>query len=1152
MQPNIAALEAEPAKTTFASVRDDLTSIIRWELVGPDNNCDGPEKLSEVLSVERPMQRYKVGVLYPKPQSSDDSEVIERDAATIDLPIPEDKEAEKIISKNAEADIENIQARHIHEDAENTYANEAISDLAFSGLQRPASMAISFFVPEDALNNKAVFSFSGGIYRNPREGSSWIRTPIRLTAEKPLQELFNSGGTLEMEPVGEAAQLRIKLKVYVRKYPGKGMLVTYSAINETPHNFNNERLKNDERCAYQAILKVDTITPDSEKPVPGIAPYPAPIQNAHDPEEVSLALLYRHYETFAVGHGCSAKWNKEPTDARVSSVSSTPFPEYETFSITPDLKRADGSPINVSMRDLAGIGDEKRGLDAIDELIRLYEDWIVKNESAIPAFPERFRKAAKENLEKCKESLARIIAGRAFIESDNHARQAFRFANKAILIQQKRFSDKRRELIVNEKTKRITFGTPFQSTETIIEKDIPGKGNWRPFQIAFLLLSLKSSVKGDTPDREDVDLIWFPTGGGKTEAYFGLAAFSIFYRRFQNLGDAGVSALMRYTLRLLTADQFERASGLICALECIRRENETTLGTTPISIGIWLGQSTTPNSRDDAKKNLRDMKRDSRSPNKFLVAKCPWCSAQIGPVSVGRRTEVFGYTEEGRRVKIHCSDQSCDFHRELPVYVVDDDIYEFCPTLIIGTVDKFAQIAWDQRCRAIFGIGDDGKRLVSPPGLIIQDELHLISGPLGSMVGLYETLIEEFCTDYRGHRPVKPKIVCSTATIRRFEAQIRSLYGRQKAALFPAPGLDASDSFFAKWQGHDVQRGRKYIGIYAPGESIQTMQVRAISIALQGAKALSDDFKDPWWTLLIFFNSLRELGNTITLLQSDIGTRLRILRRVLNLEWKDLRGLNSIKELTSRLKNNEIDDVRMLLKQPYAAGEQYQKALDVCLASNIIEVGVDISRLGLMAVVGQPKTTAQYIQVSGRVGRTPEKPGLILTIYSASKPRDRSHFEKFRTYHERLYAQVEPTSVTPFSGPALERALHAIIVGYLRQTLPVNLLERPWPIPHRQIEEIVSKIKERVGYIYADPQDRDYVLQDVDAEIDRFLANWRYNEINRWESKGEEIGLIYRAGSYVERNVEKRSKKTPQSMRNVDMECKGTIAYPMMPRENRE
>lgn len=1128
----------EPA--SYAEAREKLIQTIRLELVGPDNGVDSADFINEILSTEAPLQRYKVGILYPKPETSQDAEELEETASST-AEMPQDMEdASKVMGKDAEKSLSKISQRQSYEEQ----SEEGLSDLAFSGIQRPASMAISFFISERDVKPESniKFTFTGGVYKEG-EPRVWARIPIKLESEKPLSELFSQREPLLIVPAGDMQGTSIRMKVFVRRYKGKGILVTLSAINETPVYADGRKLKNDERAVFQAKLCIETSQ--------CISAYPQAGHNTDDLEEQSLDLLYRNYETFCIGHGCSAGWPEKAKNGLVSKVWSTAFPEYEIYSITPELMRENGEPISVSMADLAGLAEETNGFAAIDELLERYEAWIKAKRKEASGLLAYYHAAVEKNLNLCEECLSRMKEGRRFLEEDENARAAFRLANKAILIQQKRFTDKKREIQQDENTKRWFFtGGKFEDTESVLNKEMLTKGKWRPFQIAFLLLSLKSTVLKHSPDREIVDLIWFPTGGGKTEAYFGLAAFSILYQRLEDPEDAGVSVLMRYTLRLLTADQFERASGLICALEYIRREHKEKIGEVPFSIGIWLGQSTTPNSRAEAKKNLKDIIKGK--PNKFLVTKCPWCAAQIGPVRTGRKYDLHGYQQEGNRVKLYCSDQACDFHAELPVYVVDEDIYDFRPTLIIGTVDKFAQIAWDPRCRYIFGIGQDGQRFVSPPNLIIQDELHLISGPLGSMVGLYETLIEEFCTDYRYEQSVKPKIVCSTATIRRFESQVKALYARPRAALFPSPGIEADDSFFAKWQTHEEQRGRTYIGIYGPGESIQTMQVRTMSIALQAASFLPERLRDPYWTLLAFFNSLRELGTTITLFQSDILTRLNILRKRYGMDWKDpsLRKLwNPVLELTSRLKNDEIDGVRGELKRNYEPGEKNYGVIDVCLASNIIEVGIDISRLSLMTIVGQPKTTAQYIQVSGRVGRNPDKPGLILTIYSAAKPRDRSHFEKFRTYHERLYAQVEPTSVTPFSGPAIDRALHAIIAGYLRQKLPYDNLEKSWPIPHDFVSEIVDKIKGRVERIYTDPANLEYVMEDVEERIEKFMNNWEANEISRWESKQGDIGLMYRAGSFVNKSIASRSFKTPQSMRNVDLECKGIIAWPMQKKD---
>ena len=406
--------------------------------------------------------------------------------------------------------------------------------------------------------------------------------------------------------------------------------------------------------------------------------------------------------------------------------------------------------------------------------------------------------------------------------------------------------------------------------------------------------------------------------------------------------------------------------------------------------------------------------------------------------------------------------------------MIDEDIYDHRPSMVIGTVDKFAQLAWRYNARSLFGIGPDGDHVVSPPGLIIQDELHLISGPLGSMVGIYEAAIEELCTTGRpgDHDRARPKIVSSTATIRRYAAQVQALFARDRVSLFPPHGLDAGDSFFARYAvyppGHErageVREGRLYVGVHGGGlGSVQTAQVRTFSTLLQAGKDLPDSERDPYWTLMLFFNSLRELGTSLSLFQWDIPDYMKTMGARRGSQWDDVRRLNRELELTGRLTNDEVPSVMEALEAPYSHGRD---AVDVCLASNIIEVGIDIDRLSLMAVVGQPKTTSQYIQVTGRVGRSwQERPGLIVTIYSPSKARDRSHYEKFRTYHQRLYAQVEPTSVTPFAPPVLSRALHAVLVAWVRQRLDRDAAGAPYPVPDAELAEAAAVLRQRVSSV---------------------------------------------------------------------------------------
>lgn len=473
----------------------------------------------------------------------------------------------------------------------------------------------------------------------------------------------------------------------------------------------------------------------------------------------------------------------------------------------------------------------------------------------------------------------------------------------------------------------------------------------------------------------------------------------------------------------------------------------------------------------------------------------------------------------------------------MPIYVVDEDIYKQRPSIIIGTVDKFAMLAWNPEARALFNIGEQGEQLASPPGLIIQDELHLISGPLGSMVGLYESVIDELCTGKTDSGTIVPKIIASTATARNYQEQIKTLFGRtsKQTAIFPPHGLEEGHSFFAEPEVSDdgtPTPGKRYLGIFSASlGSTQTVQVRIAAATLQAACTIPEEDRDGYWTNLNYFNSLRELGNTVTLLQSDVRDYLKGMQR--SDGFSTIRWPERILELTSRISNQAIPDSIEKLETSYSSADN--KAIDICLASNIIEVGIDIDRLALMTIVGQPKTTAQYIQVSGRVGRKPKQaPGLVITIYGASKPRDRSHFERFQTYHEQLYAQVEPTSSTPFARPALKRALHAAIIGYIRQTGPIK--RDPYPFPEKEFNHAAKLVWDRASL--ADCE----TLKDLHEQIDDLRQNWRAWEKTEWRRDQREPDdnnnyLMRPAGTQDALREVPMVWDIPTSMRTVDAEC---------------
>jgi Helicase conserved C-terminal domain len=1109
----------------------------------------------EILQRDRPIKRYGIGVLYP-PQTAAEADPGEDESSpeSIEVPEPpagESLESDQVLAGAAAKAIERIAERQrVPPEGE-----ESDFDLSTANAYRPSAMGLSF-ICDLPPGSKLAVTLTGGRYRqkkvhigrggsDARTGQStsgdqteertwWLRSPVRLEAEFASETLTGKSDRL-VQP-GERRlenldDLDLSVAVYTRPRADRTSLVTVSVVNRS-----NLAGPIDVNCIFQSrfAARIEGAG-DGGK----ILPYEEGRLRGADEEEESLALLYRASRTFAVGHGCAADWSPAETEEAATEVRAECLPSYETPSITPDVVDEDGDPVVVPMAPLAGLveGDDGRG--SVERLIHLYEAWIETQELRVPGLGPEFQPAATRHLEECRHVLKRMRDGLAFLNSDENARRAFRLANHAMLLQQLRTRRREpRRTQYNGDSQRIEVIDPLEVPDW---SDVADRGSWRPFQIAFVLTALESTARKDSEDRETVELIFFPTGGGKTEAYLCLSAFSMFYRRLQNPADLGVDVLMRYTLRLLTAQQFQRAGALICSMEHLRRA-EPDLGEGRFTIGIWVGGSVTPNDRADARRARRRLEAgESGAENKFIVLRCPWCAAQMGEIESTGRTrrnapKAAGYVERDRTVVLCCPDQTCEFSDDLPILVVDEDIYEQQPSLVIGTVDKFAMLAWRPEARFLFGLDANGRRALSPPNLIIQDELHLISGPLGSILGLYETLIDDLCTDHRG--PIaRPKIVSSTATIRRSEQQIHDLYARIDAVLFPPRGLDASDSFFGRYArdaSGELSPGRLYVGIHGAGlGSVQTAQVRSFASLLQAPMPLEPQERDPWWTLVVFFNSLRELGTSLSLLQSDIPDYLKVLRNRLGVAPEQIRRLWNILELTGRLRNDEVPRAMDSLEIPTTGSG---RPVDICLASNIVEVGVDIDRLSLICVVGQPKTTSQYIQVTGRIGRRWwERPGLVATIYSPSKPRDRSHFEKFRSYHERLYAQVEPTSVTPFSPPVLDRALHAVLIAYVRQLGDKDLLPRP--VPEELIDAASELLEARVSVI--DTAER----ENLEAVFAKRYDQWRRWQRIHWTGQGAEgdIPLMRAAGAYASSTTARLSWPVPTSLRNVDAECRAEI-----------
>lgn len=729
------------------------------------------------------------------------------------------------------------------------------------------------------------------------------------------------------------------------------------------------------------------------------------------------------------------------------------FPETEVPQMDFAIPESFGIKAEaLSMRHLSDLDrtEKSQKLSELRSVVEAYGSWIDALVEKKKDLPAHYQSAASINISGCLKAKDRMLAGLRVLDEDAVAWTAFSLANRAMFMQR-----------VHLKLQSDTGNKDrYPGDENLAElldsldysKPIGITGDnyaWRLFQIAFLLMSIESITNDFARDRNIVDLIWFPTGGGKTEAYLGLTAFTIFFRRLAHLPESdGTAVIMRYTLRLLAAQQFTRASTLICACEYIRNDavsrrpqyGKYPLGNTEITIGLWIGREHIPNTNADAKKHLKELT-DARTDtlqyakeqhNKFQVLKCPWCGTKLVKDRDGTKMiGTFGYRmRNNRHFELFCPQESCFFNQQgkLPIQIIDEELYACPPTLLFGTVDKFAMIPWKKDIGAFFAAGTDNRA----PDLVIQDELHLISGPLGTMVGLYEAAIDALCT----RNGIRAKIVASTATIRRAKEQCSALYNRE-VSQFPHPGLDAEDSFFARESIINYDQniyGRKYVGLMPSGKTKAMMEVRSIAALMQEINTMNlpDDIKDKFWTLTVYFNSLKDLGKCSTLVDDDVKDFIK--RTAFRLgSAKDARMVARADELTSRVNTTQLNETLDKLEKLCYSRENIENKRypsNVLLATNMISVGIDVARLNVMLLVGQPKLTSEYIQASSRVGRS--FPGVAFALYDGSKSRDRSHYEQFKPYHESFYKHVEPTGATPFSKPARDRALHAVMIAMVR------------------------------------------------------------------------------------------------------------------------
>ncbi|MEZ4298876.1 MAG: DISARM system helicase DrmA [Polyangiaceae bacterium] len=1016
---------------TAAQVRAEIAAALPLDLVGPPPG----HPLEEETLEDPPSRFYLTGFLAPRGASEEQRS---------------DPTAQEELALGAAAGAGG--------DDDETPEKPAARRAFF-----PSSIGVSVLVAKGEEGLDAVVSW--GDYRGERTG--------RETGRPPGKEGESAKGREKWKRAPHQERLRIDLKkhrdsidvpgseglrvvVRVRGLPEKvrRMSAATEGARVVSVFFVNERqpaeesAKRDTAFAFQACLSLSATLGFVRRPnLRG--------QGSDEWDEQVADLQYRDQGEHAVGHGV-ATHAEVGADGVCRRVSTACIPRAEVEKVVPgDVPEGTSLSMDVLGDDAATPEKAAAGLGPI---VEAYGQWIT-DEGKKDVGDEKRAEVAVELLRRAEGVRRRIADGIEILSGGGAAFEAFRLANKAMAMQARQRDPER-----------------YKSNGPV----------WRPFQLAFVLLNLRSIVTPTHADRETVDLLFFPTGGGKTEAYLGLATFTLLYRRLTNPGltSAGVSVLMRYTLRLLTLDQLERASTLVCALELLREKAQDKLGKWPFEIGLWVGMGATPNrigrkgdndARSARSKTIAYQNNDKRRSSPIPLERCPWCKRQFEPTSFVLLAGGKPNADRPTDLRVTCARRGCEFSaqkgRPLPIVAVDEPIYRRLPCFLIATVDKFAALPWVGQTGALFGRVDRadgegfygaadpqrgrpiGKRLL-PPDLVIQDELHLISGPLGTMVGLYETALDALSTRHEGEAAIRPKVIASTATVRRAEKQIHALFARREVEIFPPQGPTLGDSFFAKTAPRrdpdnpapGSRNARMYLGVAAPGRSLKVVLLRTY-LALLGAAerayraAGGDDNPknpaDPYATLVGYFNSLRELGGSRRIVEDEVQARLLDYgRRKRDGEARGLfdsrRIAYDVVELTSRESTAKVAEAKRRLDLPFSNPER----VDVALATNMISVGLDIPRLGLLVALGQPKTTSEYIQATSRVGRDDEKPGLVLTLFNAHRPRDRSCYERFEAFHASFYRAVEATSVTPFSPRAIDRGLSGVAIALARLGAP--------------------------------------------------------------------------------------------------------------------
>ncbi|MCL2062348.1 MAG: helicase C-terminal domain-containing protein [Firmicutes bacterium] len=1099
----------------YYEAQEFILDIVRKELVGPvDEN--------EVIEVY-PIHTYVTGILWPKRNKSGEDASEPRNIGLLDLPSTEDESED-------DAAVDNLM------DIDDEISTGAVNTAA---VRKPSTMGISCILADDEKSVKVIFKYAKYIHSEEE-----VRYGENNEKKKVIHKFERKPEIVELEFDFSRERLQYK-PIDSTSLDGKGIeiIATSRRRNKSGKRLITFTVTNLVIAAQKEIPESESTLFQCELRLIASKPFLAIEQefSGEDIEGQILRMQYRTVKNFAQGHGCAARATNHDNPREIISCF---VPTVEVNQMK-SLESADEKLFSLQYLYTAS---KSEIIEKLKAFLGSYRDFRA-SENTVSARFTTFKAAAKKSIENIDTCIARIEKGIEVLATNSNAWRAFTLCNKSM-----------REQRISMDLKKGKIAT---------RAEFSGDPKWYPFQLFYLIMIIPDIAGGNGNFNDAVDLLYFPTGGGKTEAYLAVSAFIIFYERITKPQmNHGVTVLMRYTLRLLTIQQFERAAALICACEDIRKAER--MGDSEISIGLWIGGESSPNrikstqTSKGAAEILEMIKAEeyvASTSNPIQITACPHCGKSLDATNY--------FTPDQAEMIIKCPN-GC-FGNNLPIYIVDDDIYNKRPTLVISTVDKFARIVWEERTSALFG-GTNS----NPPRLIIQDELHLISGPLGTLTGIYESAVDKLCCSGTH----KPKVIASTATVKRSKYQIKNLYNRD-IFQFPPNGIDSTSSFFAERATRDERPVRTYIGITEQGGSMLDLFLRtfsAVSLAnyLLYFKKTDLSIIDHYYTMVGYFNALRDLGTSSTALRERMEAHIDSLLNTKFKRYADVLGLPKYK-YTKKIKVSEEGEKDRFEEKEIVRGYQFnlfpphkeprqtrtaeltsrrsafeiKKILDhlnialtdtgvgredlvynYVLASNMFSVGVDIDRLGTMLVYGQPKSNSEYIQSTSRVGRS--NPGIVFAGLNSFRSRDRSFYENFYDYHNNFYKYVEATSVTPFSIRSIEKALHSVFVALVRHTVPglnTNRGASNFRKTNPTVIALRAYLLERINQV------QPAAVKFATEYLDNFIKSWDeyeggklvYDIKKEGRGQGNYIALLTAA-----EEEDDTAYKTLNSVRNVD------------------